>query len=110
MHEQYVNEAKRNLETVAYRNKQATKLENFVAKFTQAVDELEKHNKGLHNTDVVDLIWTKMMNPELRQYVTSLKVKFQLQPQDYQDTLQGISRQVPSLNVPNIRKASEVST
>ena len=32
------------------------KFENFVAKFTQAVDELEKGNLLLHNDDFVDLI------------------------------------------------------
>ena len=32
------------------------KFENFVAKFTEAVDELKKRNQVLHNADVVDLI------------------------------------------------------
>ena len=63
MHEQYVNKYKRTLETVAYRNERAMKFENFVAKFTQAVDELEKRNRGLHYSDVFDIIWKKMMNP-----------------------------------------------
>ena len=40
MHEKYTNEASRNLETVAHINKRAMKFEMFVAKFTQAVDEL----------------------------------------------------------------------
>ena len=44
MHEQYVKKSKRTLETVAYKNEQAMKFENFVAKFTQVVDELEKRN------------------------------------------------------------------
>ena len=53
MHEKYINEAKRTLETLTYRNEQALKFDNFVAKFVKAVDELEKRNRGLHNTDVV---------------------------------------------------------
>ena len=51
-----------------------------------------------------------MMNPELIQYVTALKVKFQQQTRDYQDILQDIYIQVPTLHVTNFRKASEVVT
>ena len=51
-----------------------------------------------------------MMNPELSQYVKALKVQFQRQPRDYQEILQDIASQVPSLHVPNFRKASEVDT
>ena len=50
------------------------------------------------------------MNPELSQYITALKVKFQRQPRDYQEILQDIASQVPSLYAPNFRKASEVVT
>ena len=39
------------------------KFEKFFSKFTLAVDELEKQKRWLHNADVVDLIWKKMMNP-----------------------------------------------
>ena len=42
MHEQYINEAKRTLETLKYRNEQALKFEKFVVKFVKAVDELDK--------------------------------------------------------------------
>ena len=84
MHDKYANEANRNLENVAHRNERTVKFDMFVAKFTQAVDELEKRNRGLHNADFVDLIWNKIMNPELSQYVTALEVKFKQQPQDYQ--------------------------
>ena len=86
------------------------KFEKFVAKFNQAVDELEKHNRGLHNADVIDIIWKKIMNPELSQYVTEFKVQFQRQPQYYQDILQEIARQLSSLHVPNLRKASKFGT
>ena len=50
------------------------------------------------------------MNPELSQYVTELKVKFKRQPPDYQDILQEIPSQVPSLNDPIFRNVSEVVT
>ena len=110
MHEQYANESKSTLETVAYRNERDMKVEKFVAKFTQAVSKLEMRNQGLHNAEVIDIIWKKVMNTELSQYATSLKVQFQRQPQDYQDILQDISSQVPSLHIPNLRKESEVDT
>ena len=110
MHDQYFNKSKRNPETMAYSNERAIKFEKFVAKFTQAVGELEKRNQWLHNAEVVDLIWKKMMNLELSQYITALKVQFQLQPRDYQEIIQEISSQVPSLHVPKFRKLSKVDT
>ena len=45
MHEQYVNESNRTLETVAYRNERAMTFEKFIAKFIQVVNELEKRNQ-----------------------------------------------------------------
>ena len=59
MHEQYINKYKRTLETISYRNERAMKFENSVDKFTKAVHELENRNQGLHNDDVIDLIWKK---------------------------------------------------
>ena len=44
MHDQYINEAKRTLEILTYRNERALKFEKFVAKFVKAVDELDKRN------------------------------------------------------------------
>ena len=52
----------------------------------------------------------KRKNIELREYVTAINLKFKLQPRDNQDILQDIAIQVPSLHVPNFRKASEVGT
>ena len=75
MHEQYINKAKRTLETLTYRNEQALKFEKFVSKCVKAVDDLEKINRGLHNADVADMIWKKVINPELNQYVVALKVQ-----------------------------------
>ena len=54
--DQYINKAKRTLESTTYRNERAMKFENFVAKFIKAVDHLEIFNCGIHNVDVVDLI------------------------------------------------------
>ena len=108
MQEQYINESKRTLETLTIRNEQALKFEKFVAKFVQAVDELDKRNRGLHNADVVDMIWQKVTNPELNQYVVALKFQFQREPRNYQEVLQDISSQIPALPINTFRKASEV--
>ena len=52
---------------MTYRNERAMKFEKFIAKFVKAVDDLEQFNRGMHNGDVVDLIWKKMTNPNLSQ-------------------------------------------
>ena len=91
MHEQYINEVKKTLETLTYRNERALKFENFVAKFVKVVDELDKRNQGLTNADVVDMIWKKVSNPDLNQYVVALKVKFQREPRNYQEVFQDIA-------------------
>ena len=108
MHEQYINKSKRTLETLTYRNERALKIKNFVAKFVKAVDELDKRNRGLHNADVVDMMWKKVTNPELNQYVVALKVQFQRETRNYQEVLQEISSQIPTLPINTFRKAPEV--
>ena len=57
MEEQYVSEAKRTIETIQYRNERAMTLENFVSKLVKAVDELEQQGRGMHNTEIVEIIW-----------------------------------------------------
>jgi hypothetical protein len=108
MQEQYVNEAKRTLETLTYRNERALKFEKFVANFVKAVDELEKRGRGMHNANIVEMIWRKMTNPELNQYVIALKVQFQRQPREYQQVLQDIASQIPTLPISTFRNTSEV--
>lgn len=109
MQEQYVNEAKRTLETLTYRNERAMTFEKFVAKFVKAVDELDKRHRGMHNADIVEMIWKKMTNPELSQYVVALKVQFQRQPRPYQEVLQDIASQVSTTPINPFRKQSEVN-
>ena len=63
MQEKYINEAKRTLETLTYRNERDLKLEKFVAKFVKEVDELVKRNRGLHSADVVYMIRKNSKKP-----------------------------------------------
>ena len=76
MQEQYINEAKRKLESMTYRNERAIKFEKSIANFVKAVYDLEIFDRRMHNADVVDLIWNKMTNTDLSQYVTSLNIQF----------------------------------
>ena len=57
--------------------------EKFVSKLVKAVDELEKRGRVMHNADIVEIIWKRVSNAELSQYLTALKVQFQNQPQNY---------------------------
>ena len=88
MQEQYVSEAKHTIETLQYRNKRAMKFEKFVRKLVQPVNELGKLGRGMHNADVVVIIWQRFSNSELSHYLTSLKVQFQHQPRNYREVQQ----------------------
>ena len=74
MQDMHINEAKKNLVNIAYRNKRAMTFDKFMATFQKANDNLEMYGHGMHNGDIVDLLWTKMVNPELAPYVVSMKV------------------------------------
>ena len=77
MQDMHINEAKKTLANIAYRNEQAMMFEKFVATFKKEIDNLEMYGRGMHNGDIVDLLWTKMGNPELAPYVVSMKVHYQ---------------------------------
>ena len=83
--------------------------EKFLSKIVKAVDELEKQGRGIHNADIVEIIWKRVSNTELSQYITDLKVQFQHQPRNYRELLQDIASQVLSIGVDTLRKASGVS-
>ena len=71
--------------------------EKFVATFHKAIDDLEMYGRGMHNGDIVDLLWTKMGNPELAPYVVSMKFHYQAVRRGYKETLQDIATQIPLL-------------
>ena len=74
----------------------------------QAVSAVEKLGTGIHNADIVEIIWQRVRNVELIQYLTVLKVQFQHQPHNYREVLQAIASQVPSIGVDTLQKACEV--
>ena len=79
MQEQYVSEANCTIDTIQYRNERATTFEKFVIKFVKAFNELGKQDRGMHNADIVEIIWQRVRNAKLSQYITTLKVQFQHQ-------------------------------
>ena len=54
------------------------------------------------------MIWKKVTNPDLNQYVVALKFQFQHEPRNYQEDLQYIAIQILTLPINTFRKSSEV--
>ena len=106
MQEQYVSEAKLTIETLQYINERAMMFETFFSKLVQAVDDLEKRGRGMHNADVVEIIWHRVSNNELIQYLTALKVHFQRHPCNYRELIKDTACQVLSIGVDTFQKAS----
>ena len=77
MQDMHIKEAKKTLANIKYRNERAMTFEKFAATFQKAIDDLEMYGRGMHNGDIVDLICTRMGNPELAPYVVSMKVHYQ---------------------------------
>ena len=82
--------------------------EKFVRKLVKAANELEKRGRGMDKSDIVEIIWQKVSNAELSQYLNALKVQFHHQPCNYREVLQDIASQVPYIGVNTLRKASGV--
>ena len=61
----------------------------------------------MYNAEIVEIIWKRVSNSELSQYLTALKVKFQHQTRNYREVLQYIASQVLSIDVETSQKASE---
>ena len=80
----------------------------FFSKLVKTVYELEKWGRSMNNSDIVEIIWQRVSNAELSQYLTVLKVQFQHQPRNYREVLQYIASQVPSIGIDTFQKAYEV--
>ena len=90
MQDMHINKVKKNLANIAYRNEQAMTFEKFVVTFQKAIDDLEMYGRGMHNGEIVDLLWTKMGNTELAPYVVSMKFHYQVIRRGYREILQDI--------------------
>ena len=103
--EKYVSETKRTIDIIQYRNERAMNFKTFVSKLVKTVEEIEKLGRGMHNDDIVEIIYKRVRNAELSQYLTFLKVQFQHKHQNYREVLKYIAIQVPSIGVDTFQKA-----
>ena len=100
MKDMYINEAKKILETLSYRNERATKFKVFNSKFQNAVKVLDSYGHTMHNEDVVDLLWKKLNNSELATFVASVKVSYRRNRQKYTKILEEIATHIPTGKTP----------
>ena len=96
MQDMYINEAKKTLAIISYKSERAMKFEVFSGKFQNAVNILETYGRGMHNDDIVDLVWTKLQNADLSLFVSSLQVDYRRNRQPYTEILQEIATQIPA--------------
>ena len=109
--ETMINEAKRALQNLQYRNERSMPFERFTQKLQRAIDDLELGGRPMHNDDIVDIIWPKILNNEIKEFVVALKVDQARKPRTYKEILQDIATEVPKLS-PNSnfrRAAAEVA-
>ena len=92
----YINEDKKTLDTLSYRNERAIKLEVFNSKFQNSVNILDSYGCTMHNKDVIDLLWNKLNNSELAMFVASIKVDYCRNHHKYTYILQEIATQIPT--------------
>ena len=56
MQDMYINEAKKTVETLSYKNERDMKFEVFISKFQNAVNILDSYGCTMHTKDVLDLL------------------------------------------------------
>ena len=83
----YINEAKKTLETIYYRNERSMKFEVFNSKFQNAVNILDSYSCTMQNKDVVYLLWKKFNNAELTMFVAPIKIYYFRNNQKYTNIL-----------------------
>ena len=106
-----INSANRILDTLVYKNERAMSFELFSSKIQEAVDNLHDCGRAPHDGDVVDKIWTKMLNPELTAYVEALKVQYNQNPRPFREILLDIATQIPNLKKVTFRRnVSEITS
>ena len=89
-----INAAKVVLDNLRYKNERNFSFEKFSSKLQKAYDELEEHGRAVHNGDIVDALWDRIVDSSLTSYISSLKVDYQRTPRSYKLILQDISAEV----------------
>ena len=93
-----INEAKRTLQSIQYRNERSMPFEKFVDKFQQAIDDLEAGGRPMHNDDIIDMLWPKIINNEIREYIVALKVDQARNHRGFRDIIQDIASEIPKIS------------
>ena len=96
----YINEDKKTLDTLSYRNERAIKFEVFISKFQNAVKILDTYGCNMHNKEVVDLLSKKFNNAVLAMFVASIKVNYCRNHQKYTNILKEIATQITTGKTP----------
>ena len=107
-----ISEAKNSLIKLQYRNERSMSFERFSEKFQRAVDDLETGGRPMHNDDIIDALWPKILNNELSSFVMALKVDQARNPRNYKEILQEMATEVPKLSQAGSyrRTAAEIAT
>ena len=96
MQDMYINKVKQTLENISYKSKRAIKIGIFSGKFQNAVNVLETYVRRMNNEYIVDMMWLKLHSADLSIFVSSLKVDYIHNIQNYTDILQEINTQIPN--------------
>ena len=89
-----INAAKSTLDNLTYKNECSFSFERFSSSIQKAYESLEKHERKVHNGDIIDGLWPKIQDSTLHTYLASLKVNYLRNPRDYKAILQDIAAEV----------------
>ena len=53
------------MDNISYKSERAMKFEIFSGKFHNTVDILETYGRGMHNKDIVYMMWIKLQSADL---------------------------------------------
>ena len=72
------------------------KFEIFSGKLQNAVNVLETYGRRMHNEDIVFMMWIKLRSADLSIFLSSIKVNYRHNRQNYTEILQEIAMQIPT--------------
>ena len=75
------------------------KFEIFSGKFQNAVNVLEYYGYGMHNEDIMYMMWIKLQIADLSMFMLSLKIDYIHNVENYTKILQYIATQIPTTKI-----------
>ena len=76
------------MENISYKSDRAMKFEIFGDKFQNAVNVLEYYGYGMHNEDIMYMMWIKLQIADLSMFMLSLKIDYIHNVENYTKILQ----------------------